>query len=348
MKRDDNGKLYYRINRKTGRMRAVEHEEVHETIEDLLRSAHGVNDKHCSVRETRANLNRFYRGHRVHYEAINDFCASCPVCQKNLRSMLPKDTIQPLVKHLKPEHRRSRVGIDTFYCSPPDKAGNVCIHVLVNHFTNFVALYPSTDLSALGVAKALFQFFITYGLYDEIASDPGSNLTADVTEELIRLFGTNHRFGLVVVYTSSGFEGSSSLVLSHLRAICHEKSYRERWGSPEVTGLVQFMIKDSVCGETGLRRFDNMFGSESGVYFKLPSALAESKRSHEYLRLLDEDLRNLSELSREAHSKVITSRRTAVSPETQNVYLRGELVLLQRIPTSLFRHQTHYAVRLTV
>ena len=126
-------------------MGAVEHFPVESTLDDFLAQAHVVNRKHCGVRETRSNLNRFFPGHRIHYDVVNEYCASCPVCQKNRRGMLPKDTIQPLVKHLKPEHRRSRVGIDTFYCSPPDKAGNVCIHVLVNHFTNFVALYPSTD-----------------------------------------------------------------------------------------------------------------------------------------------------------------------------------------------------------
>lgn len=178
----------------------------------------------------------------------------------------------------------------------------------------------------------MFRFFTTYGLYDEIASDPGSNLTADITEELIRLFGTNHRFGLVGVHTSSGVEGTNNLVLTHLRSVCADKSFRERWGSPEVSGLVQFMINDSVCGETGLRRFDNMFGSEAGIYFKLPEFLAESARSHEYLRLLNEDLQRLSELSRLAHSKVVRSRRTPVTDETRNVYLRGELVLVHRDP----------------
>ena len=51
-------------------MGAVELEEVPEAIEDFLRSAHVVNRKHCSVRETRANLNRFYPGRRIHYDFL--------------------------------------------------------------------------------------------------------------------------------------------------------------------------------------------------------------------------------------------------------------------------------------
>ena len=75
-----------------------------------------------------------------------------------------------------------------------------------------------------------------------------------------------------------------------------------------------------------------MFGSEAGVYYHLLENLAELVRSPEYLRLLDADLQRLSELSRQAHSRVTSSRRTAVSEATQNVYLRGELVSVQRDP----------------
>ena len=38
---------------------------------------------------------------------------------------------------------------------------------------------------------------------------PGRNLTAEVTEGLIRLFGVDRRFGLVGVHTSSGAEGTN-------------------------------------------------------------------------------------------------------------------------------------------
>jgi hypothetical protein len=89
--------------------------------------------------------------------------------------------------------------------------------------------------------QALFTFFITYGIYDEIASDPGANLTVAITEELISLFGTNHRFGMVGVHTSSGVEGTNSLILRHLRAICADKNLRDRWGQSSVIGLVQFI-----------------------------------------------------------------------------------------------------------
>ena len=69
-------------------MGAVEHFPVESTLDDFLAQAHVVNRKHCGVRETRSNLNRFFPGHRIHYDVVNEYCASCPVCQKNRRGML--------------------------------------------------------------------------------------------------------------------------------------------------------------------------------------------------------------------------------------------------------------------
>jgi hypothetical protein len=69
------------------------------------------------------------------------------------------------------------------------------------------------------------------------------------------------------------------------------------------------------------------------TYTKLPEHLASSTRSPEFLRLLDQDLTRLWELSRSTHQKV-SERRTHVTPLTRNVYNPGELVLLQRDPAA--------------
>ena len=215
---------------------AIDHLQVRPQVEECLQEAHVYNRKHCGVRETRRNLNTLFPGHHIHYRLVQDHCDACPVCQKVLRGMLQADTLEPLVLNLKPAHQRSACGVDTFDCSPPDRMGHVCVHVVVNHFTNFVFLYPAKDRSAKTMAAALFKFFITYGSVDEIVSDPGSNLTASLTEELFRLFGTRHRFSMVGVHTASGVEGTNALVLKHLRSICADKNFRDRWGEDAVIG----------------------------------------------------------------------------------------------------------------
>jgi hypothetical protein len=66
---------------------------------------------------------------------------------------------------------------------------------------------------------------------------------------------------------------------------------------------------------------------------KLPDNLASSTRFPEFLRLLDQVLTRLWELSRSTHQKV-SERTTHVTPLTRNVYNPGELVLLQRDPAA--------------
>ena len=279
-------------------MGATEYAGVMPSAEECMAAAHVYNRRHCSARVTRHNLNELYPGHRIHYNLVRNFVEECAICQKNTRGMAPADVLRPVIYNLKPPHHRSVVGVDTFLVSPPDKLGHVCIHVVVNHFTSFVFLYPAKDNSARSMAAALFKFFITYGRYEEIVSDPGANLTAGLTEELIALFGTRHRFSMVGVHTASGVEGTNSLVNRHLRAICADKEFRDRWGEDHVVGLVQFMINDGLCTETGVRRFDAMFGSHAGTYLKLPEKLAVSKRSDAFLVLLDDDLKRLEEIVR--------------------------------------------------
>lgn len=50
-----------------------------------------------------------FPGHRILYRYVQDFVSRCPVCQKDRLGMT--DTLPPLVRHLKPLHHRSIVGV---------------------------------------------------------------------------------------------------------------------------------------------------------------------------------------------------------------------------------------------
>jgi hypothetical protein len=108
--------------------------------------------------------------------------------------------------------------------------------------------------------------------------------------------------------------------------------YRDHWGAPEVLGLAQWLLNDMVSRETGIRRFDLMFGSEGGSRLHLPDSLLPlpNTRGGELLERLNEDLTRLRVIAKAAHEAVIAKRLTHVTPSTQNVYLPNELVLLKR------------------
>lgn len=302
------------------------------SFEKQLADAHVMYSKHCGIRETKSNLNLLYPGNAIHSQLVQDYVHECPVCQKLRARVSPLDALVPITRTLKPNHPRGRVGVDTFYYSPPDKEGHVAIQVIVCHYTSFVGLYAVKDLTAKGLAQALFQFYITYGAYEELASDEGSAMTAQVIAELNAMFGVNHKFAMVNVHTASGVEGSNSLLLPHLQAICINKDFRDRWGSPQVMGLVQYLINDSICKETGIRRFDAMFGSYAGTYFRVPATLPPAERASEYIKSLNVDLERLKSIMAATHAKIRQQRSNEVTPDTQNKFLPGEMVLMKADP----------------
>ena len=92
--------------------------------------------------------------------------------------------VEPIVRHIKPLHHRSAIGIDTLTFTPIDSAGNQYAIVIVNLFTKHCKIYPTADKTAETLAQCLFYYFVTYGKVDEIHSDPGSDLTSGTTEQL--------------------------------------------------------------------------------------------------------------------------------------------------------------------
>jgi hypothetical protein len=198
------------------------------TVESAIEAAHVVNGRHCSARETGANIRGMYPGQRVHNRVVIEFVYACAICQKNRDSMPKWDTLKPITKRLRPKHPRGRVGIDTFFVSPADDEGHTCIHVVVCHTTHLVYFYASKDHTQESMADALFNFYCTYGSFEELASDPGADLMSNLVEVLLKRFGAHHRVSLVAVHTSSGVEGTNAILAIHLRAICVDEVLRNR------------------------------------------------------------------------------------------------------------------------
>ena len=291
-----------------------------------LRQVHGGRMGHNGARRTYQLLNQHFEGHKITYAVVADFVATCAICQKDRLGMT--DTITPTVRHLKPAHANSRIGMDLLTVTPTDKQGNTYIHVISNHFTHHIGLYPAKDKTALTAATALFQHVCAFGMTDELITDPGSDYTSEMMAHLTEWFGLRQTFSLVDRHESNGVECPSKLVLNLLRALVYDERIVNRWSEATVLPLIAFTINDFVSSEAGFSPFQLTFGRQSSVYNKLPAGANPEQHVHEFVKLLNDDLTLLRQISKEFQSKLIL-KRTEKNPEQPNEYQPGDFVLFQ-------------------
>jgi hypothetical protein len=123
-------------------------------------------------------------------------------------------------------------------------------------------------------ATALFVFYYTFGVFDEVWTDPGSNILRDVVERLNKWLQVKHVVALVDRLESNGVEGSNKQILRHVRTPGHDLRVKERWSDPIILCLVFFVINDQINSETGVRPLNAMFGSADWPYLRLPKEAA--------------------------------------------------------------------------
>ena len=151
-------------------------------IKTLLTKVHGGRNLHFGALRTWNILNTMFPGHRIPYRIVQEFVAECVVCQKFRLGVA--NNLVPVRRTLKQPYLRKRVGCDRVAVTPTDKEGYNNIIVVVAHWSKHVALYPAKDYEAQSMVTALFCYFTTYGTFDEIVTDPGSDFMSKVAVEL--------------------------------------------------------------------------------------------------------------------------------------------------------------------
>ena len=223
---------------------------------------------HYGTRCTLLLLNKQYPGYRILFRTVQEFINDCAICQKDRLGVT--DTIERVIQN-------SRVGVDRVTGTPPDKQGNNGLIAVIEHFTKHVAVYLSKGLSAKFLAMVLFQYFTTFGLFEEVWSDPGSDLMSETIEQLNKWLGIRHVVSLVDRHESNGVEGSNKRLLRHFKTLVHDERLVNRWSDPTILCLVTFALNDAINSGTGVRPYDAKFGSEDEPYLKLPDTLIPSE-----------------------------------------------------------------------
>lgn len=300
------------------------------TQEEALHAVHGTSAGHFGARTTWNTLCKHFPNHGIPYKEVEDFVASCPVCQKVRLGR--KDALQPIIRHLKGPAYLDAVGVDLLTITPPDDAGHKYLCVLVRYYTKHAFAYPMPNKEAVTVAKALFQYFCTFGICNLLQSDPGSEFTNIVLKQLNDWFGIHHRFSLVDRPQSNGVEGTNKQIVRHLQALVLDKRVGKQWSDPVNLSLVLYIINSHKSSETGLVPLQATFGDQSAIFFNFPHELPSNQQPHEYIRKLNDNLTLLRKISDEFQAKIIAKRTAPTPAALQNSYQPGDFVLFDIDP----------------
>ena len=291
-----------------------------------LSQVHGKRVGHHGARRTWNLLNEFFPGHNIPFLKVVEYINSCAVCQKIRLGF--QNTIPELVRHIKPPHHKRSVGIDVLKITPEDVNGFTCIIVIICLFTKFVKLYPAKTVDATSLATSIFQYCCAYGLVDEIRSDQGSDLTSEVINKLNQWWGIKHVFALVDVHESNGVERTNYEIIRHLSAIVFDERVKHKWAEPTILPWVEYQLNSTDSSETGVIPFEAKFGSDAQTYFSFPPSLPDSLRTSTFLKLLNDNLRLIQEISTKYQNALI-EKRLISNPQKPNSFQKGDLILYQ-------------------
>ena len=294
-------------------------------ITSALDSVHGNRNGHLGYRATYLALCKQFPGHQVPQRLVADYVAECPVCQKIRHTM--NDKFTSIVRTNNVDHHRKRIGLDGVTITPMDKHGMCYVYLIVVSATKLVAGYPTSEHSALAVAQSLYSFRVTYGHYDELATDPGSDIMSAGVAMYLQWIGTSHRVSLVDVHTSNGVEPYCKQVIILLRALVQDERVEDRWSEPQNFGTILFIINSNINSETSQSPYHLTFGDLDHIYMNLPETTDKFTCQDEYVKLLNDNLHSLRSTAKKCRDSLEFKRVSATDPATQNIYQPGDLVL---------------------
>jgi hypothetical protein len=284
---------------------------------------------HFGIQRTYALWREYFPDSKITMEEVKDFVAACPICQKNRSDF--EASIKPIYRHLKPEHLRTAIGIDHLSITPEDTLGNNGAYVIVVYFSKLVTIFPTKNRGSDSLCDALIQFISRYGLFDEIHSDPGSEILSEAVASLNEWLGVRHVVSLVNRPQSNGVEGSNKQIIRHLKAILLEKRLEAVWSSPRVISTIEYVMNSSLSSESGVIPYHAHFGSFEQKYFIWPENELDADNVSSYVLQLNDILILIRDISRKFQLELVEER---IKNNDLKFYKPGSLIL--KINDNLF------------
>ena len=296
----------------------------------MIEGVHGGAHLHFGALATWRLLQQQCVGHGIPMAYVRFYVRECAVCQKYRRT-LSNDRIPHIIRHLKVPGPRSTIGIDGFTMTPVDRHGNSYMHVLVNHFTKHVFLFPSKLKNAEGAANAIITYVSMFGRFNRVMTDPGSDYGSDIVSKLNTYFDNDHAFSLVDRHESNGVEAVNRELKRHIQTLVHDKRFADRWSEPQVLGLITFHINNQRNSESGYSAFDCTFGSLQADFFRsMDVASANLAPDSKFVEELTRDIAIIQEKSRDFQECLVAARATDLT-KPRNQWAPGDLVFVDNL-----------------
>ena len=109
-------------------------------------------------------------------------------------------------------------------------------------YPNYIMLCPTKGRSKERAADAVIAARIKLGHITHMTSDPGSDFTSHLLDEVNSILGIKHRLGLVDRPQGTGIERDVAEVKRFLRSLTAHTDMQHDWSTPRILGVA--MLKE--------------------------------------------------------------------------------------------------------
>lgn len=188
---------------------------------DILSSVHNATVGHHGVDNTMRKLKQANQKFPYMRNKVDKFVKECDCCQKSTPNKYHNDMAAFTTVGME---LMETVNIDNIGPLEPDRHGNTHITVIVDKFSRWMELYPSTGADAISSARALLAFYGRFGIPKKITSDRGSEYCNELINHFHKTLGIAHQ--LTIAYSheeNSVVERANKEVRQYLNDICYDR-----------------------------------------------------------------------------------------------------------------------------
>ena len=305
-----------------------------ENVRTLIAAVHGGARLHFSKEKTMQRLRDTFPEMKVPEAAVADFIEKCDTCQKMNLGNSRYLTKPAELKNLMQDDPRSQIGIDMLEL-PETKDQYRYLHVIVNHFTKFVYLYKAKSADAVTAANAVLLYMAMFGPVQHIISDPGSNYTSKVMQEVNRYMGLQRKVSLVDRHESNGVEPFNKQIIRHLSGIIYDAKYEKEWDDDALIACLMDNLNNLPRVQTGgYTSMELVYGLPlpQGMVYGLGKS--KNDENTEYTEYMSK-LRTYKEVIQRASDAFIAKETEKINQKNNNKdltdkFCKGEWVLIRQ------------------